>query len=101
MYSDLDWKGGIPEMSWYMMHPIAHKSEARDDPRDVKISGETYSGVPTKELRLGFGGPAHPRPSSSSSSSVVYSEKGDDLSMSQFYGHEMRKYVGKRFQDTI
>ena len=26
------------------------------EPRDVNISGETYSGVPTKELRFGLGG---------------------------------------------
>ena len=59
------------------MQPIAHKSEATKkslklfskflfykilqnlpllEPRDVNISGETYSGVPTKELRFGLGG---------------------------------------------
>ena len=38
------------------MQPMAHKSEALLEPRDVNISGETYSGVPTKELRFGFGG---------------------------------------------
>ena len=35
---------------------MAHKSEALLEPRDVNISGETYSGVPTKELRFGLGG---------------------------------------------
>ena len=38
------------------MQPMAHKSEALLEPRDVNISGETYSGVPTKELRFGLGG---------------------------------------------
>ena len=58
------------------MQPMAHKSEALLEPRDVKISGETYSGVPTKELRFGLGGeqPASSSPESSLSSNSSSSE---------------------------
>ena len=36
--------------------PMAHRSEALEVPLELNISGETYSGVPTKEQRFGFGG---------------------------------------------
>ena len=35
---------------------MAHRSEALEVPLELNISGETYSGVPTKEQRFGFGG---------------------------------------------